>query len=259
MIIDSGATSHFISENMNIPKGGKSDKQVYLPDNTTLRTLTKTKLPFSRLSEAAQEADVLPGLKRSLMSVNKMSDKGCTKIFHPREEGVTIHQEGTISITMTEPPVLFGRKLNGEKLWTFPARSQKHKPEEVNNAYSLPSIPQSIKYLHAAEGFPVKETWTTAIQAGNYVTWPGLMATTIRKHFPDSDETQKGHMKKQRQGVRSTRIRDNTTHKTSHKDHPQRKCEMYSLKSTMPQRQCTATKLAASQQHPAGVTNISWC
>ena len=116
MIIDSGATSHFISENMNIPKGGKSDKQVYLPDNTTLRTLTKTKLPFSRLSEAAREADVLPGLKRSLMSVNKMSDEGCTKIFHPREEGVTIHQKGTISITMTEPPVLFGRKLNGKKL-----------------------------------------------------------------------------------------------------------------------------------------------
>jgi hypothetical protein len=30
----------------------------------------------------------------------------------------------------------------------------------------------------------------------------------VRKHFPDSDETQKGHVKKQRQGVRSTRTKE---------------------------------------------------
>ena len=158
MIINSGAKSHFISEDMNLPKGGKSSKQVYLPDDTTLRTSTKTKLPFPRLSEAAQEADVLPGLKRSLMSVNKMSEEGYTTIFHSGEEGVTIHQEGYNSITMTEPPVLHGHKLNGEKLWTVSARNKKHKQEEASNVYSLPSIPQSIKYLHAAAGFPVNET-----------------------------------------------------------------------------------------------------
>ncbi len=108
MIIDSGATSHFISEDMNLPKGGKSSKQVYLPDDMTLRTSTKTKLPFPRLSEAAREANVLPGLKQSLMSVNKMAEEGNTTIFHPGEEGVTIHQEGSISITMTKAPVLYG-------------------------------------------------------------------------------------------------------------------------------------------------------
>ena len=67
---------------------------------------------------------------------------------------------------------------------------------------------QSIKYMHAAAGFPVKETWLDAIDAGNYVTWPGLTTAAARKHFPDSDETQKGHMKKQRQGVRSTRTKE---------------------------------------------------
>ena len=44
-----------------------------------------------------------------------------------------------------------------------------------------------------------------AIKAGNFVTWPGVTTTAVRKHFPDSDETQQGHMKKQRQGVRSTK------------------------------------------------------
>ena len=33
----------------------------------------------------------------------------------------------------------------------------------------------------------------------------GIAAIAVRKHFPESDETQKGHMKRQRQGLRSTR------------------------------------------------------
>ena len=46
-----------------------------------------------------------------------------------------------------------------------------------------------------------------AIKAGNYNTWPGLTATAVRHHFPESDKTQKGHMKKQRQNMRSTKIK----------------------------------------------------
>ena len=68
--------------------------------------------------------------------------------------------------------------------------------EEVSNVYILPTIPQSIWYLHAAVGFPVKQTFLDTIKAGNFVTWPGLTTTVVRKHFPDSDETQQGHIKK---------------------------------------------------------------
>ncbi len=53
IILDSGATSHFISENMNLPKGDKSFKEVYLPDDTKLKASTKTKLPFTQLSDRA--------------------------------------------------------------------------------------------------------------------------------------------------------------------------------------------------------------
>jgi hypothetical protein len=62
-------------------------------------------------------------------------------------------------------------------------------------------------YLHAAVGFPVKETFLDAVRAGNYATWPGLTTTLIAKHFPDLAKTQKGHMKGQRKGVRSTRAK----------------------------------------------------
>lgn len=209
MIIDSGATSHFMTEAMNLPKGNQSHKEVYLPDNTKLQTSTATQLPFPQLSEGAREADILPGLKRALLSVNKLAEEGYTTIFHPGEEGVTVHEQGTVEIVMKAQPVLHGNKINGEKLWTVASKQNDIKQEEkIHNVYSLPSTSQSIRYLHAAAGFPVKETWLNAIAAGNYITWPGLTIAAVRKHCPDADETQKGHMKKQRQGVRSTRIKE---------------------------------------------------
>ena len=62
--------------------------------------------------------------------------------------------------------------------------------------------------MHAAAGFRVKETWIRAVQAGNYATWPGLSVKSIRTYCPDdAEETLKGHMRRQRQGFRSTRER----------------------------------------------------
>ena len=62
-----------------------------------------------------------------------------------------------------------------------------------------------IKYLHAAAGYPTKETWVKLIKAGNYATWPGLSVKGVNKYYPETDEPPKGHMKGLRQGVRSTK------------------------------------------------------
>ena len=79
---------------------------------------------------------------------------------------------------------------------------------------------QQQKLLHAAAGYPVKDTWIAAINSGNYVSWPGLTSKVIQRHFPELDETQKGHMKQQRQNVRSMRIKiknENQTQPTPEK------------------------------------------
>jgi hypothetical protein len=81
LVIDSGATSNFVTEEMNLPKKGKSNKEVFLPDNTKLQVSYKTKLPFEQLSKKAREADILPGLKTPLVSVNKMAEEGYTMVF----------------------------------------------------------------------------------------------------------------------------------------------------------------------------------
>ena len=44
--------------------------------------------------------------------------------------------------------------------------------EVINHIYKLPSIEQSIRYLHAAAGHPKLPTWLKAISQGNYTSWP---------------------------------------------------------------------------------------
>ena len=79
--------------------------------------------------------------------------------------------------------------------------------EAINNVYDLPSIEPTIQYLHEAAGFPTKHTWTKAIKAGNYLTRPFLTVKNVNKYFPESEETQQGHMWGQQQGVRSTKVK----------------------------------------------------
>ncbi len=76
--------------------------------------------------------------------------------------------------------------------------------------YKLPIIEQTVRYLHAAAGHPTEDTGLKAIKKGNYNSWPLIDTKKIRKYFPESEETQFGPMRGQRQGVRSTR----TTHPT---------------------------------------------
>ena len=76
--------------------------------------------------------------------------------------------------------------------------------------YDLPLTSQTVQYLHTAVGFPTEETWIKAIKAGNYNTWPAITPTIVQRHFPESDKTQQGHMKRQRQGVQSTRVQEET-------------------------------------------------
>ena len=57
--------------------------------------------------------------------------------------------------------------------------------DTIGIVYELLSIEQTIRYLHAAAGFPTKPTWLKAILKGNYNTWPLLTVKNFYKHFPD--------------------------------------------------------------------------
>jgi len=80
--------------------------------------------------------------------------------------------------------------------------------EAAMGVYELPSTKEVVRFLHAALGYPTQATLFTAAQHSNLVTFPGMTPQNISGHFPESDETQKGHMKQTKQGVRSMKIVD---------------------------------------------------
>ncbi len=219
MVLDSGAISRFVQQEENIRCTGMSDKTIALPYGKTIKATHTVDLPFPTLSIKAQTAHVLLQLTtNSLVSVPKLAEAGYTTVFHPENIGVTIHEPNSLDIHMHKKAILQGWRdrsglwrLNSPKKNTVEDLIKAKTPcnEHAGNVYRLPSISQSVKFLHAAAGLPLKQTWITAIKNGHYNTWPGLTAKAVCQNFPGGSlETQKGHMKKQCQNVRSTKVRE---------------------------------------------------
>jgi hypothetical protein len=103
----------------------------------------------------------------------------------------------------------------------------------AGNVYDLPSTEQGIKWMHAVCGYPVKSTWLKAIAAGNFIGWPLLTVQNVKKYYPETSETPKGHLNQTRKNVRSTKEME--THDTSLLKG--KKDEISAYMSTMSERQ----------------------
>ena len=53
MVLDSGATLHFVNPKENLPITGKANKTVALPDGSTIAATHTTELPFIELTNDA--------------------------------------------------------------------------------------------------------------------------------------------------------------------------------------------------------------
>jgi hypothetical protein len=58
----------------------------------------------------------------------------------------------------------------------------------------MKTLPDLVQLFHLACFSPVIKTWTQAIDAGFFTTWPGLASALVRKHLPKSVATAKGHL-----------------------------------------------------------------
>ena len=190
----------------------------------------------------ANKVDIVPHLEQTLLSTSKFADTGYTAVYDNEE--VNFYEKEHVKIEAKV--VLRGYRCPKSRLWRVPLTeiivnentdtilldspcghkstntlypiassheicehiraSMEQGIDYMGNVYELPSIKQTIRYLHAAAGYPTKTTWLKAIRKGAYSTWPLVNVKNVNKHFPESEETQKGHMRSQRQGVRSTKI-----------------------------------------------------
>ena len=150
------------------------------------------------------------------MSVGKVNDDGNISIF--TKDNVTVYKEEDVLITCKGKPLLIGIRDEGGRYripldqrrrgqWRprLPTKTESLKLSQANSVYDLPSTEQVIKWMHAVCGYPVKSTWVKAVQAGNFVGWPLLNVRNVKKYYPETSETPKGHMAQTRKNVRSTK------------------------------------------------------
>jgi hypothetical protein len=181
------------------------------------------------LREPADKADMVPDLTtNSLLSTTKCADANYATLFTKDEVRVFDLELTKINIE-GEAAVMTGWRCPKTKLWRIPikpitenqntdtilmsqeatdiimARRSEHPDKFVNSVYELPNLEQVIAWYHAAAGYPTKTTWIKAIEAGFYATWPLLTVKAVKKHYPETKETPKGHMKRVKSGVRSTK------------------------------------------------------
>jgi hypothetical protein len=188
--------------------------------------VTQLNLP---LRLPALRAEVVPGLAlNSLLSSSKCADANYITLLTP--DDVAIFDAETTRINIDGTAVLKGWRCPHTKLWRVPLTQQWTNPntdtalltqeataiatkltgdtnptEYMNNVYELPNLDQIIRWYHAAAGYPTKTTWIRAIEAGFFATWPLLTPKAVKKHYPDHDATPKGHMRRIKSGIRSTK------------------------------------------------------
>ena len=195
---------------------------VRLPNGTAIKSTHQGLLPLTMLPQAARQAHILPGLaSHSLISIAQLCDNGCTALFdkqqcHIMHNGITI---------------LKGPRCPKTKLWLLPTSNQKHqvnltvttegeqhhKPVTTegdaqlvcNNAYQQKTTKELLRYLHAAAFSPTAETWKKAISNNQFSTWPRLTTKRVQTLLPDSMATAKGHLKRKRKNLQSTKPKNN--------------------------------------------------
>ncbi len=146
MVLDSGATSHFVRLAENLPTTGSSNMTVILPNGKSIKATHTMDLTFECLHPRARHVRVLPHLKTHLLiSVPKLADAGYTMVFHPGNLGVSIHSKSDISIQQWCKPVLQGWR-DGNGLWKL-GHNDVSSIKQRNNSieHNLPDINQQKK------------------------------------------------------------------------------------------------------------------
>ncbi|KAL7480511.1 hypothetical protein ACHAW6_006206 [Cyclotella cf. meneghiniana] len=139
-----------------------------------------------QLHTPALQTHILPALSSNLLlSIGTFADNGYVTIFHEGNRGTTIHDHNDITITSTKPAILQGCR-DKNRLWHVQLAEPTSIPHHVvghctNNIYDLLSTAHLVQCLHAALGFPTRNTLLTAICNGNLTTFCKLK-TTIRSN-----------------------------------------------------------------------------
>jgi hypothetical protein len=183
--------------------------QVKLPNGTRLQSSAAADLAINSFNPRACSAHIIHGLaSHSLLSCGQMCDAGYKVLF---DEGTAQIINGNVAVNGNV--VMQGEHNRTTGLWTVPLDAtektgeseNKRERNEIKNVYEISKVYDTIQYLHAAAGSPVKSRFIKAIEAGNFTTWPTLMAQHVKKYLEKTEATVKGRLNQTRTNVRITR------------------------------------------------------
>ena len=103
-----------------------------------------------------------------------------------------------------------GTKNTENGLWYIPisnngkALAIQDRGEQLNSAYHISTMPETIKFIHQCLFSPTVDTLCKAIDNNQLIELPHLTLKIVRKYLPDSTATAKGHMNRTKCGLRST-------------------------------------------------------
>jgi hypothetical protein len=226
-VVDSGCTLGVGTLDDSCRRTGCASKKKFILPGGKIVNATKIVEYLFKVKAPAQELHITPGVtKNSLLSTSKFADANYITIFD--KEAVNIYDANDTTITITSGPILHGFKCPMTGMWRIPlvdlVRNNNtdtvivncppleflpaHPPpaNAIHNAYELKTQLELVQYYHAAAGFPTKPTWLKAIKNMQFASWPGLTADAVNCHYPNSEETPKGHGWKAPSGLRSTKV-----------------------------------------------------
>lgn len=198
-------------------------------DGGTLISTHEGRLPLDGISREASLAHVMPGLQTNLVSLGQLCNDGLDIVL--TRDDLRAYPSGTITTTTTSRPVIGGARNWLTGMWDIllqPASAAAISSSDgnagactncgnafiarvddpmamVNNIVAARDMQQLADWYHRALFSPRKSTLLKAISKGHFRSWPGLTKQLIEKYLQPSVNTALGHMKKIRQGLRSTK------------------------------------------------------
>ena len=144
------------------------------------------------LSTDDSRVSLFPGLtSKSLISIGQFFDDGYSTIF-------TAH---TVRLVKSDASRVVSHRNYSNSLWDIdltalnPPSNPSFLQAHVNIAYKMKTLKDLVLYFHRACFSPVISTWTKAIDAGYFTTWPGLTSALGSKNLPKAITTAKGHLR----------------------------------------------------------------
>ena len=141
-------------------------------------------------------AHVLPQLKASLLSVSQLVDLGLRVIYCDK---------WVKSLDKNNNIILQGPRDKNSGLWKVDIQNLSMATTgTAQAAIRLDSAADFVHFWHASFGSPAASTFLAAIDKG-YIRVPGLTATKVRRHLPNTIATAQGHLTATRKGIQSTK------------------------------------------------------